>query len=166
MIHNYNNFYINNIEMIENICPPALIYLIYSLVQIVIDSLKGLYNTAFIKIWVMILFTALLNILCERGLGVISWIIVFLPFIFMALITTILLVSFGLDPASGKIFTKEESSDATQQTDSNLDTTLPYDGQYVLNEFGLTHAHPHTHSDGTNHAHLHTHSDPSTKYHF
>ena len=34
---------------IDNLCPPALIYLIFSLVQIIIDTLKGLYNTAFIK---------------------------------------------------------------------------------------------------------------------
>ena len=87
---------------IDNLCPPALIYLIFSLVQIVIDTLKGLYNTAFIKVWITILFTSLLNILCERGLSLISWLIVFLPFIFMATLTTILLVSFGMDPYSGK----------------------------------------------------------------
>ena len=44
---------------IENICPPALIYLVYSFIQIVVDTLNGLYNTAFIKLWVRIIFTAL-----------------------------------------------------------------------------------------------------------
>ena len=38
-------------------CGPALLYLGFSLIQIVIDLYKGLYNTTFIKFIVMILFT-------------------------------------------------------------------------------------------------------------
>ena len=51
----------------------------------------------------MIVFTILLNILCEKGLGVVSWMIVFVPFIFMTLITSILLFSFGLTPSRGRV---------------------------------------------------------------
>ena len=32
-----------------NLCPPALIYLVFSIIQIVIDIGKGFYNTAFAK---------------------------------------------------------------------------------------------------------------------
>ena len=88
---------------LQNLCPPALIYLLFSLTQVVIDAVKGLYNTAFIKIWVAVIFTILLNYLCDLGLGIISWIIVFIPFILMTLIVAILLLMFGLDPATGKI---------------------------------------------------------------
>lgn len=86
-----------------NLCSPALIYLIFSITQVVVDTIKGFYNVALLKFTMMILFTLLLNILCERGLGVISWIIVFVPFILMSVITSILLFVFGLDPSSGKI---------------------------------------------------------------
>lgn len=89
--------------MLESICPPALIYIIFSLIQIVIDTTKGFYNTAFIKLWVAIIFTILLNFLCSRGLGIISWFIVFIPFILMTLIITMLLFSLGLNPTTGKI---------------------------------------------------------------
>ena len=65
----------------NQLCPPALIYLIFSTTQVIIDSVKGLYNTALMKIWVAILFTILLNYLCSLGLGTISWLIVFIPFI-------------------------------------------------------------------------------------
>jgi hypothetical protein len=51
----------------------------------------------------MIVFTILLNILCEKGLGVVSWMIVFVPFIFMTLITSILLFTFGLTPSRGRV---------------------------------------------------------------
>ena len=85
-----------------NLCPPAIIYLIFSITQILIDTFKGLYNTAFVKIIVMLMITLLLNILCERGLTFVSWIIVFIPFILMTVIVSMILYIFGLDVASGK----------------------------------------------------------------
>lgn len=86
-----------------NLCAPALIYIAFSLTQVIIDTFKGLYNTAFVKLIVMVIITILLNILCERGMGIISWIIVFIPFIFMSVIIAILLYTFGLDPATGTL---------------------------------------------------------------
>jgi hypothetical protein len=91
------------------LCSPALLYLVFSVTQVVIDAIKGLYNVALLKFVMMILFTLLLNILCERGLGIVSWIIVFIPFILMSLITTILLFVFGLDPSSGNIIPPKSS---------------------------------------------------------
>ena len=68
-----------------------------------------MYNTALVKIIVMIIFTFILNILCQRGLGIISWFIVFIPFITMTVITAILLMTFGLHPASGnKIYSNNK----------------------------------------------------------
>jgi hypothetical protein len=85
------------------LCPPALIYVMFSVTQIIIDTFKGLYNTAFLKVWVTIIFTILLNFLCDSGLGIISWFIVFIPFILMTLIISILLLVFGLNPSTGKV---------------------------------------------------------------
>ena len=85
------------------LCPPALIYLIFSATQIIIDIFKGLYNTAFFKFIVMIMITFLLNALCQGGLSIISWFIVFIPFILMSVIVTMLLYVFGLDIATGKL---------------------------------------------------------------
>ena len=88
---------------IQNLCPPALIYLVFSIVQIVIDIGQGYYNTAFAKIIVATIFAILLNYLCNLGLGIISWVIVFLPFIFMSMIISVLLYVLGLEPTSGKL---------------------------------------------------------------
>lgn len=88
---------------LEMFCGPALLYLGFSLIQIVIDLYKGLYNTTFIKFIVMVLFTIFLNILCKSGLTIISWFIVFIPFISMTVITTLLLFVFGLDPSIGNL---------------------------------------------------------------
>jgi len=86
-----------------NLCAPAIIYLIFSITQILIDTFKGLYNTAFMKVIVTFMVTLLLNILCEKGLSVVSWIIVFIPFILMTVIVSMLLYVFGLDTATGSL---------------------------------------------------------------
>ena len=96
--------------MLNKLCSPALLYLGFSLTQILIDTFKGMYNSAFFKSIVAIIFTLLLNIMCERGLNIISWIIVFVPFILMTYITAVLLYVFGLDPNGGidKVITVDE----------------------------------------------------------
>ena len=86
-----------------NLCAPALIYVAFSLTQIIIDTFKGLYNTALFKVVVMVIITILLNALCQAGMGIVSWVIVFVPFIFMSVIVAILLYVFGLDPATGQL---------------------------------------------------------------
>jgi hypothetical protein len=51
----------------------------------------------------MIIFTLLLNILCKQGLSIISWLIVFIPFILMTYITAVLMFVFGLSPSSDNL---------------------------------------------------------------
>lgn len=88
---------------VENLCSPAILYLGFSLTQIVIDLFRKMYNTALIKMAITTVFTLLLNMLCVRGLSVISWIIVFIPFISMTLITGLVMYSLGLSPYLGKM---------------------------------------------------------------
>lgn len=88
---------------LQGICTPALIYVVFSLAQIVLDAAQGLFNTAFVKFWISIIITVLLNYLCQSGLTIISWIIVFVPFMLMTVITSILLLGLGLDPYKGKL---------------------------------------------------------------
>ena len=77
--------------LFDNLCMPAILYIVFSLTQIIIDIFKNMYNMAFLKFIVMIIFTILLNLLCKNGLGIISWFIVFLPFITMTILTTLIL---------------------------------------------------------------------------
>ena len=103
-----------------SLCAPALIYVAFSLTQIVIDTFKGLYNTAFFKVIVMVIITILLNALCQAGMGIISWIIVFIPFIFMSIIVAILLYVFGLDPATGKLNITCDNTTSSTKKSGNL----------------------------------------------
>lgn len=121
-----------------NLCAPSIIYLIFSVTQILIDTFKGLYNTAFVKVIVTIMVTLLLNILCEQGLSVVSWIIVFIPFILMTVIVSMILYVFGLDAATGKFdYTCDETSSTTNCgnniTIDSLGNIVIYDPEYNLN---------------------------------
>jgi hypothetical protein len=80
-----------------NLCPPAIVYLLFSITQILIDIYNQLYNEAVTKFIVAIMVTLLLNILCEKGLIVVSWLIVLVPFIFMTFIMAIILYIFGVE---------------------------------------------------------------------
>lgn len=114
-----------------NICAPALIYVAFSLTQIIIDTFKGMYNTAFFKVIVMIVITILLNALCQGGMTIISWIIVFVPFMFMSVIVGILLYVFGLDAATGTLNFKCDDN-----TTKNKTTNLIYTVEDAIN--GIT----------------------------
>jgi hypothetical protein len=113
-----------------NLCAPAIIYLIFSITQILIDTFKGLYNTAFMKIIVAIMVTLLLNILCEKQLTVVSWIIVFIPFMLMTVIVSILLYTFGLDAATGNLSSGSTSNYYNGITTDPSGNILIYDPEY------------------------------------
>jgi len=49
------------------------------------------------------LVTLLINVLCEKNLSAIAWIVVFLPFFLMTVVVGILLYAFGLDPQTGVV---------------------------------------------------------------
>jgi hypothetical protein len=115
-----------------NICAPAFIYVIFSLTHIIIDTFKGLYNTAFFKFIVSILVTILLDGLCKGGMGVIAWVIVFIPFIFMTVIVSILLYVFGLDIATGKLDLQCSNNPNIEANENTIIVKTPQVVQPVL----------------------------------
>ena len=95
---------------------PALIYLVYSFTHVVIDTYRGLYNTAVIELWIGVVFTLLLNALCDQELGIVAWLIISIPFLLMTVIASLLLFMFRLNPATGQALPQTQTQ--TQQTPS------------------------------------------------
>lgn len=123
----------DNNGTVTKICSPALVYLCFSIIQIIIDVYKKQFNTAFFKFWVMIIFTTLLNILCERGLGIISWLIVFVPIIMMTIIIFTLIYFLGFNPGqANKMFNIENktSKPLQSQFQQNNQYINPQNGEY------------------------------------
>lgn len=95
---------------LQLLCPPAFIYFCFALTHIIIDLFNNLYNTAMFKFIVMIVYTIALQVLCDRGLSIISWFLVFIPFVLMSVIISFLLYVFGYSAATGKMKHDKDSN--------------------------------------------------------
>jgi len=65
----------------SKLCTPALIYLVIAIIGILMaikrtGIMSGVFSLIFVLIW-----TWFLNFLCKKGYNVVSWILLFLPFI-------------------------------------------------------------------------------------
>tara|TARA_Y100000741_G_scaffold360867_1_gene343844 strand:- start:1870 stop:3039 length:1170 start_codon:yes stop_codon:yes gene_type:complete len=120
--------------IISSKCAPTLIFIGFSLIQIIIDLYKGVINDAFIKFIVMIIFSVILNILCNLGYKIVAWFIVFIPIIMMTLITTLLLKVFGTNPDEKDLRTriKEVNNDFLNKF-MKKDDEIYYNGANLLN---------------------------------
>ena len=116
-----------------SLCPHTIMYIIFSITHIIMDAFNGLYNTALMKSIVMIMISLLLNILCNNGLIIVAWIIVFIPFIMMTLIISMLLYIFGLNASTGTLNTfckNPQQSDNKLYKLDNLGNIMIYDPYY------------------------------------
>ena len=101
--------------MLEKICPPALLYLAFSMVQIIIDLFQGSYEMALLKFIIMFIFTAILNILCLNGLTKLVWFIVIVPIILLTYISSILFYVFGINPSKSSVRVREDQAQQQPQ---------------------------------------------------
>lgn len=88
--------------MLQPLCMPALIYLIFSATHVIVDMYKEQYDKALMEFFIGCIFTLLLNLLCRQGIGLVSWIIISIPFLLMTTIAGILLYSFKVNPSTGQ----------------------------------------------------------------
>ena len=109
--------------ILSSICAPALIYIGFSLIQIFIDIYNNSTNEAFLKFIFMLVFTLIINILCDLGYVVIAWIIVFIPIIMMTIISTLLLQVFGLDPKNKDIKSRTHNARDISNNSAELSAT-------------------------------------------
>ena len=76
-------------RFIEDLCPPALLYLIFLVIQVGLDASLGLWVTLAIKSILGLAVVLVLDMLCGVELGVVSWFLVAAPFLITALATSI-----------------------------------------------------------------------------
>jgi hypothetical protein len=111
------------ISFIEELCPPALLYLIYSTIHVALDLSLGLYATAGIKLIMALAGVVILDALCSVELGVVSWAIIVTPFIMVALASSISL-GLGLDRMLEKSIRETFLTGDTLKNRDPLVTTL------------------------------------------
>jgi hypothetical protein len=76
-------------RFIEDLCPPALLYLVFLVIQLGFDASLGLWITFLVKAILGLATVYVLDIFCGMGLGVFSWFLVAMPFIVTSLATAI-----------------------------------------------------------------------------
>jgi hypothetical protein len=74
-------------RFVEELCPPALLYLLFLVIQLGLDLGLGLWVTFAVKLVVGLFFVYLLNTFCGIGLTPVSWFIVAAPFVITAIAT-------------------------------------------------------------------------------
>lgn len=85
-------------RFIEDLCPPALLYLIFLVVQLGLDASLGMWVTLVVKAFLGFATVAVLDVFCDIELGVVSWFLVATPFLITALGTAIAMGT-GFDKA-------------------------------------------------------------------
>jgi hypothetical protein len=76
-------------RFIEDLCPPALLYLVFLVIQLGFDASLGLWITFLVKLVLGFATVYVLDIFCGMGLGLFSWFLVAMPFIITSLATAI-----------------------------------------------------------------------------
>lgn len=76
-------------RFVEDLCPPALLYLIFLVVQLGLDASLGMWATLVVKVILGFATVILLDTFCGIELSVVSWFLVATPFLVTALATAI-----------------------------------------------------------------------------
>jgi hypothetical protein len=90
------------IQFVEFLCPPALLYVLYTTIHVGLDISLGMYTTALIKAGMGVAGAVILDALCSVDLGIVSWAIVAMPFIMVALASSISL-GLGIDRLTSQV---------------------------------------------------------------
>lgn len=84
--------------ILSNLCSPALLYIIFMVLHILVQMSKEKYKDALLKLIITVIFTLILQIFCMQNMKVISWLLVFIPIILYTYTTLIIFFVFGLNP--------------------------------------------------------------------
>lgn len=76
-------------RFIEDLCPPALLYLIFLVVQLGLDASLGMWVTLVVKAFLGLATVMVLDTFCGIELSAVSWFLVAAPFIITALGTAV-----------------------------------------------------------------------------
>lgn len=107
-------------RFIESLCPPALLYMLFIVIQVGLDVSLGLLLTAVVKLIMGVAGTVILNAFCSVDLGVVSWAIIATPFIMTALAMSISL-GLGLDRMATQYLKESFTSPLTADDKKNRD---------------------------------------------
>jgi hypothetical protein len=90
--------------ILNYLCAPALLYVVFFLIQIVIEISHKSYKQALTQTIICVIFTCILQIFCNANLTIIAWLLVFIPVIMYTYMVLLIFMVFRLDPDKAKQF--------------------------------------------------------------
>ena len=111
-------------RFVEDLCPPALLYLIFLVVQLGLDASLGMWVTLVVKAILGFATVIVLDTFCGIELCVVSWFLVATPFLVTALATAIAMGSRFDDIILQRVKEKFEDKEA-RDGDLPEDTNNP-----------------------------------------
>ena len=85
--------------IIETLCPPAIVFIVFVMVHVIMELYDYKYKRALLKTILAILVVCLLEALCLSNMSIISWVIVFMPLIIYSYMTLVIYFVFGTNPS-------------------------------------------------------------------
>lgn len=119
-------------RFIEDLCPPALLYLIFLVVQLGLDASLGMWVTMVVKAILGFAVVIVLDMFCGIELGVVSWFLVATPFLVTALATAIAMGTRFDDIILQRVqekFVDKEARDNDLPEDTNNPGTVKMDSK-------------------------------------
>jgi hypothetical protein len=110
-------------RFINDLCPPALLYMLYVVINIGLDLSTSRFFTAAVKVVMGVAGVIVLDALCSVDLGIVSWVIVATPFLMVALATSISL-GLGLDRTIYNLVSEKFSNPLTGDNLKNRDVIV------------------------------------------
>jgi hypothetical protein len=84
--------------ILNYLCPPALLYVVFFLIQVVLEISHEQYKQAFTQFIICIIFTCILQIFCNANLTLMAWLLVFIPVILYTYMVLLIFMVFRLNP--------------------------------------------------------------------
>ena len=88
--------------MLNYLCPPAILYVVFFIISIVIELSEENYKTAFTQMIICIVFTCILQLFCMADMSLMAWILVFIPIIMYTYMVLIIFLVFRMSPKDNK----------------------------------------------------------------
>jgi ABC-type bacteriocin/lantibiotic exporter with double-glycine peptidase domain len=88
--------------ILNYLCPPALLYVVFFMINIVVEISEGKYKTALTQTIICIIFTSILQLFCMADMSILAWVLVFIPIIMYTYMVLIIFLVFRMNPQSNK----------------------------------------------------------------
>ncbi len=88
--------------ILNYLCPPALLYVVFFMISIVAELSEAKYKTAFTQTIICIIFTCVLQLFCMANMSLLAWVLVFIPIMMYTYMVLIIFLVFRMSPSDNK----------------------------------------------------------------